>query len=288
MPIIVEKDHVELKLPSASVGIHLFGATLTSWKVNGSERIFLSAKALLDGSRGIRGGIPLVFPQFATSQPPHPTSALPQHGVARVSYWKYVSEIEDTNDKITVLFELTEAEVRDDLRSKWNHQFKLSYVVSLTADSLRTELKIFNPSSTDSFEFQTLLHTYFRVPDCRRVRVEGLEGTPFIDKTKGGETSTLNGPFSGVTKEVDYVFENSKDHLLLDYQHPQLSPLSITKENFLDTVVWNPWVEKAKAITDFVAEEYAEMICVEVGSVRKFIQLLPQASWTASQTLRVV
>ena len=57
-------DRVEASLASGeSVIVHLFGATVTSWKLaNGEEQLFLSEKAHLDGSKPIRGGIPLVFP----------------------------------------------------------------------------------------------------------------------------------------------------------------------------------------------------------------------------------
>ena len=54
-------DVVELKKDSDSVKIYLHGATIVSWKAQGKELLFLSSKALLDGSKPIRGGIPLVF-----------------------------------------------------------------------------------------------------------------------------------------------------------------------------------------------------------------------------------
>lgn len=41
--------------------IYLHGATVTSWKVDGKELLFLSSKAVLNGSKAIRGGIPIVF-----------------------------------------------------------------------------------------------------------------------------------------------------------------------------------------------------------------------------------
>ena len=57
-------DQVEATLPNgASVIVNLNGATVTSWKLgNGKEQLFLSEKAHLDGSKPIRGGIPVVFP----------------------------------------------------------------------------------------------------------------------------------------------------------------------------------------------------------------------------------
>lgn len=61
--VSINDNVVEASLPTGeSVAIHLYGATVTSWKANGQEQLFLSEKAHLDGSKPIRGGIPLVFP----------------------------------------------------------------------------------------------------------------------------------------------------------------------------------------------------------------------------------
>lgn len=64
-PTVSFRDNfVEAALPTGeSVTVHLFGATVTSWKLaNGQEQLFLSEKTHLDGSKPIRGGIPVVFP----------------------------------------------------------------------------------------------------------------------------------------------------------------------------------------------------------------------------------
>lgn len=46
-----------------SVEVLLFGATVLSWKdATGDEKLWLSKGAKLDGSKAVRGGIPLVFP----------------------------------------------------------------------------------------------------------------------------------------------------------------------------------------------------------------------------------
>src|SRR5436305_9325235 len=57
-------DRITATLPTGeSVEVFLYGATITSWKsANGKENLFLSEKAALDGSKAVRGGIPLVFP----------------------------------------------------------------------------------------------------------------------------------------------------------------------------------------------------------------------------------
>jgi glucose-6-phosphate 1-epimerase len=51
-----------------SVEILLYGATVISWKdKNGSEKLWLSEASKLDGSKAVRGGIPLVFPVCSPS-----------------------------------------------------------------------------------------------------------------------------------------------------------------------------------------------------------------------------
>lgn len=69
---------VFLRNGKSEATIHPHGATVVSWKINGEEILFLrfqslymalapkliylcSKKAVLDGSKPIRGGIPLVF-----------------------------------------------------------------------------------------------------------------------------------------------------------------------------------------------------------------------------------
>lgn len=70
-----------------SATIHHFGATVTSWVVEGAENLFVSSKAALDGSKAIRGGIPVCFPQFG------PWKGGPQHGFARNSKeWRVKEE----------------------------------------------------------------------------------------------------------------------------------------------------------------------------------------------------
>lgn len=59
-----EKNEVVIQLPTGeSATVNLHGATVTSWNsADGAERLFLSEKAVFDGSKPIRGGIPICFP----------------------------------------------------------------------------------------------------------------------------------------------------------------------------------------------------------------------------------
>ena len=58
-----DNNKVSAKLPTGdSVEVVLCGATVTSWKSGGQENLWLSDKVVLDGSKPVRGGIPVVFP----------------------------------------------------------------------------------------------------------------------------------------------------------------------------------------------------------------------------------
>lgn len=59
-----DNSRVTAVLPTGeSVEVLLYGATVISWKNRfGIERLWLSDAAKLDGSKAVRGGIPLVFP----------------------------------------------------------------------------------------------------------------------------------------------------------------------------------------------------------------------------------
>lgn len=62
--VTIEDGRVKAALPTGeTVEVLLHGATVLSWKdAGGNEKLWLSESAVLDGSKAVRGGIPLVFP----------------------------------------------------------------------------------------------------------------------------------------------------------------------------------------------------------------------------------
>jgi glucose-6-phosphate 1-epimerase len=110
----------------ASIKIHPYGATVLSYVAgiptttttneDGStlrELLFVSDHAVLDGTKPIRGGIPLVFPIFGPPPPPSSSSSkdgtivdtMPQHGFARRSIWTVIDEY-DQPDGAGIVLEL--------------------------------------------------------------------------------------------------------------------------------------------------------------------------------------
>ena len=73
-----------------------------------------------------------------------------------------------------------------------------------------------------------------------------------------------------------------------NYSSVQWSFSFLQKYNFPDTVIWNPWVEKAKEIQDFGDDEFPNLICVESGHVSSPVTLMPGTAFEASQILQVM
>ena len=82
-------------------------------------------------------------------------------------------------------------------RSMWNCSFRVSYRLILREKELHMNIGVYNPSKDIPFNFNLLLHTYFKCPDVRRCQVTGLHGCTFIDKTREPPNSyQVGGIFS--------------------------------------------------------------------------------------------
>lgn len=275
---------VKISNTIASTEIYMFGATLTSWIVEGQERIFLSKKAILNGTKAIRGGIPIVFPQFSTKL----TSDLPSHGFARISTWKWGGININTPDKKEVSFILTDREVNKKYLEIWPHQFKLVYTVLLEGKSLKTTIKIKN-TGNEPWLFNTLLHTYFNVDDLNEANVQGLINCNYIDTSPEG-----NGE-KNIESRQKIVFQKEVDSIYFDVNQKMFklqtgfkNDIMVEKCTLPDVVVWNPWIEKSGRMADFGVESYPHMFCFEVGSVYQPIELDVDAVYEGGQILTVV
>ncbi|KAI2640973.1 galactose mutarotase-like protein [Xylaria nigripes] len=278
-----ENSRVSAVLPTGeSVDVLLFGATVVSWKDHvGNEKLWVSDAAKLDGSKAVRGGIPLVFPVFGTAPDHAATSNLPQHGFARNSMWEFLGKssaesspstgVSDASIKLD--FGLSSATIDEKSKLLWPYTFSIIYSVTLTPDSLRTSISITNDGS-ESFDCQVLMHTYLRINDINKVEVTGLEESEFIDKVDGAKTKSQSGAVT-ISGETDRVYTPAKGpSSAVVVKEGGKTAFSVVRDNLKDVVVWNPWTEKAAGMGDFEPKDgFKNMICIEAGSVRGWIVL---------------
>ncbi|KAL6942889.1 hypothetical protein ACO0RG_001854 [Hanseniaspora osmophila] len=290
MPITETDTTVVLTHPEnqkSTVTILKYGATVYSWKLDGKEQLWLSSAAKLDGSKPVRGGIPLVFPVFGkcTDSVNHPElSQLPQHGLARNSTWEFLGQT--TESPLTVQFGLYPEIANSELTKIWNYDFELILSVELGVDYLKTAIEVTNPlKATRELSFNWLFHTYLHVEDVEDTMVANLAGSNTYDQLLQ-ESYTEVQPVIGFHEELDRIYRNVNPERVIqvvDKGHPLHS---VKRSNLPDAVVWNPWIEKSKGMGDFEPKDgYLKMVCVEPGHVHDFVTLKPGAKWEAFQLL---
>ena len=103
--------------------------------------------------------------------------------------------------------------------------------------------------------------------------VIGLDGVRYYDSLTGQEHAAHKGTvhFHG---ETDRVYHDTGAECSVD--DPDLGrQIVVAKRNSHSTVVWNPWIEKAKRMPDFGDDEYPQMLCVETANCRDATLTLP-------------
>lgn len=258
-----------------AVVVSEYGAQVLSWTdPREQELLFVSDAAIFKRGTPIRGGIPIVFPQFSEG-------TLPKHGFARTVMWRVVREQVSTSGPVAVTLRV----VSDaNTLAVWPHQFLAELDVVLT-DVLLLTLRVENTGSTP-LAFTSALHTYVRTDDIAGVRIRGLEGCEFVDLLRQRKSDVERRREIAVDGPIDRVYRDSPQSVQV-YSEGDGRTLLITKEGFSDTVVWNPWADGARAIADYKAEEYTRMVCVESGNVLTPVTLSPGGLYTSAQIVRV-
>lgn len=253
----------------AEVTVLLHGGQLVSWIPAGDqERLYLSPTAVAGPGQAVRGGIPVIFPQFAQRGP------LPRHGLARDRAWTWV-EGAQRGDVVIGVLRLTDDEAT---RAIWPHHFEAELSFSLSGLQLDVELAVTNTGDAP-FDFSAALHSYLRVDDVRRARLGGLYGVRYVDQVSGAEQHQEMDPFS-FAGEIDRIYFDATGPLSLA---TAMGRMTITREGFDDVVVWNPGPEKAAAMADLPDDDWLRLLCVEAAVIGTSVTLAPGQEWVARQ-----
>ncbi len=241
--------------------IYLQGAHVTRFQRKGeAPLLFLSEKSRFEKGQAIRGGVPIIFPWFGARE------GKQMHGFARNQDWK-ISEISHTSSGVTLKLIFPESPEAAEFP-----KFKVEYFVTV-GETLTLELKVVNESN-ESFSFDNCLHTYFTVGEISAVAVAGLKGAEYLDKVENFARKTESNEQIKFTGETDRVYlDTTSTTEILDAKLKRR--IIVEKEGSRSTVVWNPWIAKAKAMVDFGDEEYLGMVCVESGNVSENNVVLP-------------
>ena len=269
---------VAISSPLAHGEMYMHGAHVTSWRPAGSEEVlFLSTKSRWEEGQAIRGGIPICFPWFrGKADDPH----APGHGFVRTRSWQLYSIVENDAGVAVTMFIESDGQTR----RWWPAEFRLVYGVTFGSE-LKLELVCINTGKT-ALHFEEALHTYNQVADVGMVRLQGLDGTRFLDNTDSNKEKTQLGDVT-IASQTDNAFVNTQNPV--DLLDPKMRRrIRLRKANSSTTVVWNPWQEGAGGLRDLGEGEWKQFLCVEASNIMSATATLaPGQEHTMSAVLSV-
>ena len=257
--IVFSKDtgglpRIQVRTPWSDAEIYLQGAHVTHFQRKGGKPVlFMSDSSRFEAGQPIRGGVPVIFPWFGARE------GKPMHGFARNHVWELKQISGNAEHAITLEFDLSLPP-----EAAGFPKFSARYFVTV-GESLTLQLKIANESN-ENFTLEDCLHTYFAVGDISAVTVSGLKGVEYLDKVEGFARKNETAEQISFSSETDRVYLSTRATTEI-HDAKLRRRIIIEKEGSTSTVVWNPWIAKAKAMADYGDDEYLRMVCVESGNV---------------------
>ncbi|MGO2167299.1 D-hexose-6-phosphate mutarotase [Pseudoalteromonas sp.] len=265
-------EYINVASELCSAKIFLQGAQLTEFTPKDRKPlIWVSSKEDFQEGKSVRGGIPICWPWFGANAK---NSDWPTHGVARISLWR-ADEVTEQGNEIRVSLTLPMAEVDD---TYWSHKSTLKVEFVLT-NKLEVRLTTTNLSN-QVISFTQALHTYFPTPAIEETHIDGLQGAQYIEF---GEGPFEQHELVGFVRETDMVYTQAPDTQRI------ITPdgiIEVGRENSTSCVLWNPWIDKSKRLSNFADDEYQTMLCLEAANVMDdVVQIAPNESHTLATTI---
>lgn len=273
-PATIEAEvHGELacwtvRTPYGTARVARQGAQLLSYDDHeGRPLIWLSESAQYLAGEPLRGGVPVCWPWFGVyARNPEAVrdtvQAAPDaasHGLVRGLDWTLASQHVDAHSA-ELVFEL---DASRDLQP-WRHPARLRYVMRFGA-KLTLALSVQNLGE-QTITQSLALHSYFAVGDSRQVTIDGLSGKSYIDTVGGQWTTRMQEGSIRIVGETDRIYLQANDPVVI-HDPVWRRSIHIAAQHSQSCVVWNPWVEKSRGLSQFADDDWQRMVCVETARV---------------------
>nr|WP_298139394.1 D-hexose-6-phosphate mutarotase [uncultured Pseudomonas sp.] len=268
-----------VRTASAELLIAQQGAQILSYQRHGERPlIWLSEQAEFNQGQSVRGGVPLCWPWFgdlrrnpeAVQAMYQDSAAAPAHGLVRGLDWKLLG-IDQQDGGVSLEFIYNNAEQP---LPAWPHAVELKLRIQLN-DKLHLQLSNRNLGDTPVAVSQAL-HSYFAVSDIHQVQVEGLQGRRYLETLEDWQLRVQDSAL-GFAGETDRIYLDTPAQLDI------LDPLwqrriRMHSSGSASAVLWNPWIDKARRLSQFADDAWQRMLCIEHANVMNdILNLAPGA-----------
>ena len=268
---IDELDAITITSPDYRAIILLQGAQLIHFSTSDDHEnwLWVSEEAEYKKGDSVRGGVPICWPVFgqfdANPQAVKDSFAdcrfdLTQHGFARtqifdLGHFNPLLVDRFLNHYASLTLNLPELE---NFRPKLNLQVKFLF----SSKDFRISLVTSNLSE-ETVNFSQALHTYLPTTDIEKATITGFDQVTYTDTLDGWITKTQQGDVT-FSESVDRIYHGAP--LLCARTHVSAGVPYISSRGSNSTVVWNPWHTKAHEISQFAADDYKKMLCIETAN----------------------
>ena len=270
-------DALLVDTPLAKAAVSLFGGQIVSFVPDGQADVFWLSPLRADLPTPVRGGAPVCWPYFGRQGQ---TGEVPAHGFVRTVPWQLTAARREADG--TVVLEMEPPPLQD-LSLQVRMQLRIGR-------SLEQRLVTTNAGSAP-VRFTEALHNYFHVSDVEGVRIEGLDGRPFLDKNDGGNRHVQRGEWTlhdpRDPGRADRLFPDAGGRYRLVDPGLRRS-IVLEVEDGRTAIVWNPGEAAAARMAD-VGAHWRRFVCLEAGNAGPdVVELPPGATHTLLQKITVV
>jgi glucose-6-phosphate 1-epimerase len=221
-----------------------FGGQVVSVIFNDIELLYLSPLSL--EFKPARGGVPVIFPQFANN------GALSKHSFVRNLPWiKSNEEVSSCAHRIQ--YSLV---IKSDFDLNWPHKALLELDLCVSPDGFIQKLTVINVGST-SFDWTGGLHPYFTVSDLCKIVVDGLSDVKYFDCHNRMNTNPQIGNLHFDGQPCEKLFDAAPNLIIQDGSHR----LVISTTGFKQWMIWNPG--KSHDLADLPEDAWKSFLCAE-------------------------
>ena len=107
-----------------------------------------------------------------------------------------------------------------------------------------------------------------------------MQGAQYIEFSEG---PFVQNDVVSFNRETDMVYTQASTVQTINTPE---GVINVSRENSSSCVLWNPWIEKSKRLSNFADDEYKTMLCLEAANVlTDKVTLEPKQSHTLITTI---